>query len=33
VYVLVRVNHVVADQSPISGRIYWLLWTNKGRIS
>jgi len=29
VYVSVRVNHVVADQSPISRRIYWLLWTNK----
>ena len=30
---MVRVNHVVVDQSPLSGRGYWLLWTNKGRIS
>ena len=29
VYVSVRVNHVVVDESPISRRIYWLLWTNK----
>ena len=29
VYVSVRVNHVVADESPLSRRIHWLLWTNK----
>jgi len=29
VYVSVRVNHVVVDESSLSRRIYWLLWTNK----
>ena len=29
VNVSVRVNHVVVDESPLSRRIYWLLWTNK----
>jgi len=29
VYVSVRVNHVVVDESPLSRRIYWLLWINK----
>ena len=30
-YVLVRVNNVVVDESPLSRRIYWLLWTNDSR--
>jgi len=29
VYVSVRVNNVVVDESPLSRRIYWFLWTNK----
>ena len=29
VYVSVRVNHVVVDESPLSRHIYWLLWINK----